>query len=196
MPIHSLPAELLLHILSRTPSVTALFALATTCRRLYSLFQSSQASLLYSVLAAELGPVLPDALGLAHSEVLDGSRGASRARYIAGIDAALDAYGGYLAGERDGLSEQTLELDEVLRLVRAFKTVGWVAGLYERCMMGLFENEVRPACNGSEESARAVVAPLSLVERLRVLRAFYRLQMALHIWGSSAVGMRIRDVKN
>ena len=56
--------------------------------------------------------------------------------------------------------------------------------------MGLFEREVKPACS-DPGSARAVVAPLSSVERLRVLRAFYRLQMGLSIWASSAVGSAI-----
>ncbi|SPQ19984.1 f00b1a03-64c4-41ca-aa7f-f2bab56fd331 [Thermothielavioides terrestris] len=64
-------SEVLLHILASAGSLSDLQALAETSRRIHSIFQLEQSSLVYQVLANELGPVLADALGLSYIQALD-----------------------------------------------------------------------------------------------------------------------------
>ncbi|KAL2128494.1 hypothetical protein VTI74DRAFT_9106 [Chaetomium olivicolor] len=56
MLLHKPPAELLLQILPSPNSLSDLRALATTSRRVYTIFRRDQATLIYHVLAKELGP--------------------------------------------------------------------------------------------------------------------------------------------
>jgi hypothetical protein len=202
MSLQTLPPEILLHILASVGSLSDLHALVLTCPRLYAVFRRDQAALMYQALAADLGPVMADALGLAHIQVLDGSSH----EFLSLVGDALVIYGSYLEKRENYPSPRGTELEYVLRLVRWYRAVAFVAGLYMECALRLFEREVRPCCgrvgdaSGSqppseckteeEEAAvkeamgQVVVAPPSRSERLRVLRAFYRLQILLHVWSS------------
>jgi hypothetical protein len=196
-----LPPEILLHILASVVTLSDLHALALTSPRLYAVFRRDQAALMYQALAADLGPVMADALGLAQIQALDGSSG----EFLSLLEGAIDIYGSYLEREENNPSPRRVELEYVLRLAMWYRAVAFVAGVYMDCALRLFEREVRPCCgcvggvSGSqmpsgwtaeEEAAlkevvgQAVVAPPSRPERLRVLRAFYRLQIVLHVWGS------------
>jgi hypothetical protein len=199
MTLQILPPEILLHILSSTTSLSDLHALARTSPRLYAVYRREQAALMYQALAADLGPVMADALGLARVQVVELSSQRQAREYISRLEDSLSAYAAYLAegnGDqgRAGPSPRRLELDYVLRLARWYRAVEHVAGVYMTCALRLFEREVRPSCcpdpRGSIGSLPtgldALVAPPSRSERLRVLRAFYRLQILHHIWGSRA----------
>ncbi|KAK4156928.1 hypothetical protein C8A00DRAFT_40617 [Chaetomidium leptoderma] len=192
--LQDLPAEILLLILASTGSLPDLRALASTSPRIYAVFQSDQAELIYQALANELGPVFADALGLSLIQVLDGS---SRG-YVDQLGDALCAYGAYLAqndGGGGGLQShhhhadpsprrQRLSLDHVLRLARSYRAMALVAGAYTTCALKLFEREARSSSSLPGSVVTAVAAPPSRAEQLRVLRAHYRLQMLLHFWGS------------
>jgi hypothetical protein len=201
-----LSPEILTHILAMTGSLSDLFALARTSQRIYAVFRREQAALLYQALSQELGPVvLADALGISHIETLDRT---SRSReYIDQLLDALSTYRDYLNQQTSYPSPRLLSLEYVLRLVRTYRTVSFVADLYTTCTLTLFEREVRPSLSfpptpppeaeGSQTTLAAtaatadvvVVAPPSRTERLRILRAAYRLQMVLHVWGSWKVGL-------
>jgi hypothetical protein len=203
MSLQTLPPEILLHVLASVGSLSDLHALALTSPRLYAVFRRDQAALMYQALAADLGPVMADALGLAQIQALDGSSG----EFLSLLEGAIDIYGSYLEREENYPSPRRVELEYVLRLARWYRAVAFVAGVYVECALRLFEREVRPCCGcvggGASDSqppsgwtaeaaaalkevvGQALVAPPSRTERLRALRAlraFYRLQIALHVW--------------
>ncbi len=195
MALQDLPPELLLQVLSSTLTLPALLSLALTSRKLYSLFLTSQATLIYSVLATELGPdVLSDALILADIRDLDHASPA----FLDTVEAILSTYDAYLArgpARHHHPAAHQFSLEQVLRLVRDYRVVGFVAGLYATCTLGMIRNEIVPSFSGQDlkeedaaAAAAAMTAPLSRVEWLRILRAFYRLQMILFLWGGSWKG--------
>ena len=197
MPLQDLPPELLLQILSSASTLPTLLSLALASRRIHSLFLSSQATLIYSVLATELGPdVLSDALILADIRALDHASPA----FLDTVEATLSTYDGYLArgpASRRHPAAHQFSLEQVLRLVRDYRAVGYVAGLYATCTLGMIRNEIVPSLSaqgGRKEvdvaaaAAAAMTAPLSHVEWLRILRVFYRLQMLLCLWGGAWKG--------
>ena len=193
MPLQDLPPELLLQILSSASTLPSLLSLALASRRIHSLFLSSQATLIYSVLATELGPdVLSDALILADIRALDHASPA----FLDTVEATLSTYDGYLArgpASRRHPAAHQFSLEQVLRLVRDYRAVGYVAGLYATCTLGMIRNEIVPSLSaqgGRKEvdvaaAAAAMTAPLSHMEWLRILRVFYRLQMLLCLWGGT-----------
>ncbi len=193
MLLQDLPPELLLQILCSIPTLPALLSLALTSRKFHSLFLTSQATLIYSVLATELGPdVLSDALILAEIRDLDHASPA----FLDTVEATLSTYDAYLArgpASRQHPAAHQFSLEQVLRLVRDYRAVGFVAGLYATCTLGMIRNEIVPSLSGQnlkEKTAAAaaaavMTAALSDVEWLRILRAFYRLQVLLCLWGGT-----------
>jgi hypothetical protein len=184
--LHELPTEVLIHILASSNCLSDLGALASTSQRLYSVFQSDQTALIYRALASELGQdVLADALGLSHVQVPEETSGDVR-ECRDQFQGALSAYTGYLEGGYDDNrpSPRRLSLDYVLRLIRTFRAVAFVADLYITCALGLFEREVRPAlpAGAADSVATSLLAPPSHVEWLRVVRACYRLPIVLGLW--------------
>jgi len=65
MSLQKLPSELVSQIFSHCPTLLDLRRLAGTSQYTYAVFKAEKIALIYKVLANELGPVLPDALGLA-----------------------------------------------------------------------------------------------------------------------------------
>ena len=97
VPLQDLPLELVSQILSNCPTLLDLRQLASTSRYTYAAFQAEKAVLIYKVLANELGPVLPDALGLA---AVPKPLNASILRaYKDEAHEIITRYGHYLTGE-------------------------------------------------------------------------------------------------
>lgn len=183
-----LPTELLDHILKSANCLSDLRALSITSRRIYSVFRIDRAGTIYRVLAVELGPdVLCDALGLSHIQALDG-KSKDKAAYRHQFQDALSVYGAYLAGQRSNnpLVPLRLPLDCVLRLVSTYRDVAFLTDVFISCAIRLFDRELRPSCQGADDFVADLVAPPSRSEWLRVLRAYYRLQIVLLFWGSRA----------
>lgn len=170
MLLHQLPTEVLMHILASALSLSDLRALASTSQRIYSIFQSDKAALIYQALANELGPVMADALGLSHMQHLD----PFSPHFYGPLRDALSRYGAYLANSNLP-SPRGIGLADVLRLVRSYRLMAGLARVYLGCTLALLEREVLAA-------PTLVSAAPSRAEWLRVLRAHYRLQMALPIW--------------
>ncbi|KAL2140011.1 hypothetical protein VTI28DRAFT_4405 [Corynascus sepedonium] len=184
MPLQNLPSEILIHILSSTDSLSDLRALASTSRRIYSLFKRDKAALIYQALANALGPVIDDALGHDEMELLDPQNPDFFGDPVCDV---LAHYTGYLEG-RDRPTPCRLSLDQVLRLARSYNVMSELADLYINHTFKLFNLEVAPVCRPANPPA--LLAPPSRVEWLRVLRAHYRLQMALHLWMGAKCGRK------
>jgi hypothetical protein len=176
MLLQAFPSEVLIHILASAGSLPDLRALASTSQRIYSLFQSEKASLIYQALANALGPVIDEALGLSHLQLLDPL---SPFFFNDQLWDALAKYEAFLAGG-DYPSPRRLTLDYVLRLVHSYHIMSDLSRVYITCTFKLIEREVQPSC--CPASLPSLLAPTSRSEWLRVLRAHYRLQMALPIW--------------
>ncbi|KAK4040085.1 hypothetical protein C8A01DRAFT_15982 [Parachaetomium inaequale] len=176
MLLQEFPSEVLIHILASAGSLPDLRALASTSQRIYSLFQSEKGSLIYQTLANALGPVIDDALGLSHLQLLDPF---SPFFFNDQLWDALARYQAYLAG-RDHSAPRRLSLDFVMRLVRSYHIMSDLSRVYIACTFKLLDHEVRASC--CPASLPMLLAPASGSEWLRVLRAHYRLQMALPIW--------------
>ena len=178
MPLLSLPPELLIHILSSIPSRNTLIALATTCRRLYAVFLDNRTTLIYAALRAELGASLPEALAFTAILALD----VDAKDYLVRLGEVLETYkqdlwGDGGEGERMvGPAPQRMEEEFVKEMSKAHRDVSCVAGVYAECAVLLLECEVKPGCEDAAQAER-VAAPLSEVERARILKAHYRLAL-------------------
>lgn len=191
-PLVELPTELLDHVLKSANCLSDLRALSIACRRIYSILRNNRADILYPVLAVELGPdVLYDAIGLSHFQPIAGDS-SDKPAYPHQFRDASSAYGAYLIGQEsdNSLLPPRLSLDCVLRLVRTYRAVALVTDAYISCAIRLF-----PVCPGADGSVTDLVAPPSRSERLRVLRAHYRLQIVLSLWGSRAHPRRTRHAR-
>ncbi|AEO67093.1 d3cc7e56-6fcf-4225-8a6f-3f8da8d24c65 [Thermothielavioides terrestris] len=180
MPLEDLPTELIVRVLSSASSLADLKALAGASRRLYAVFQREKAALIYQALAAELGPVLADALGLGPILAFDAS---SDAANLAPLREAVARYGEYLEGTSHTPPPRRASLDDVLGLVCWYRFVADMADTYVAYTLRIAERAVRLVA--APEPSRAVqlaAAPPSRAERLRALRAFYRRLMLEHVW--------------
>ncbi|KAK3292942.1 uncharacterized protein B0H64DRAFT_363203 [Chaetomium fimeti] len=193
MPFLDLPTELLIHILASACSLTDLRTLAFTSRRTYAIFQDEQAALIYQALANELGPVIDDALGLSDLEAF----GLAAPDYFNDdYRAALTKYGGYLSGHGHP-SPRQLPLDYVLRLVRSYRAMSELSGMYITSAFNLIKREALPS--SVPTTPPGLTAAPSRSEWLRVLRAHYRLQMArssYHAGASAIEAKSIEDARN
>lgn len=178
-----------MEIFEFSSSLADLGAFANTSRRIYSIFRNNKASLIYAFLSNQLGPVIADALGLSEIEILDGPS----ASYIDQLHGVLSTYSTDLASQHNHPApREAPPLDQVLRLARAYRLVLSVANVYLTCSFNLFDREIQPSCSPS--GLPSLLAPVSSSERLRVLRALFRLHMTLHVWDSLANRSHIAEI--
>lgn len=178
MPLQDLPSELLIFILASVGSRSDLLAIASTSQRIYSVFVSEKAALIYQALADELGPVLNDAIALSKIETLD----ALSPSYHREVQALVSMYDGYLTGQTRS-SSRRVSLDDVLSLVDLSRTMSYLARVYITSRLKLFQNELQPL-------STLLVGPPSRTEYLRILHAFFRLQIIFNLYGHPALGVR------
>lgn len=175
-----MPPELLILILASVSSRSDLRAMVGTSQRIYSVFVNEKAALIYRALANELGPVLSDALALSKIETLD----ASLPTYHRQVRASVSMYDDYLTGQTRSPPRQ-LPLDYVLSLVNSYRIMSYLTSVYTTSKFMLFQNEPKPFSFNISSAL-----PLSRIEYLRVLRAFYRLQIILNLYGHPELGAR------
>ncbi|KAI1414439.1 hypothetical protein F5Y13DRAFT_158551 [Hypoxylon sp. FL1857] len=181
MPLQDLLPELLVSLLGSAECLSDLRAIASTSKRIYSVFEDEKAALIYRVLSNELGPVLSDALALSKTESLD----ASSPSYHQQVRNAVSMYAGYLSGQKSP-SPRRLPLDYVLSLVNCYRIMKYLADVYIKSKLMLFQNEINPRSSSSP----SLMASPSRTERLRVLRAFYRLQIIFNLYGNAESSSR------
>ncbi|KAL2165731.1 hypothetical protein VTG60DRAFT_3929 [Thermothelomyces hinnuleus] len=197
MPLEDLPPEVLMHIMALSSCPSDLRALASISRRIYSVYESDRAALLYRALANALGPVMADAVGYSHLEPL---MPWGYSFFGDKLGDALARYRGYLAGQDHHRSPRGLSLDHVLRLVRRYDVTAEMAKMYLDSTLRLLAREAAPAASdrsppaggggGANPPDVLLTSPPSRAEWLRVVRAHYRLQMAYRIWhGCSCAGL-------
>ena len=180
MPLQDLPPEVLVRIFASAGSRPDLRAMASTSRRIYSVFLDERAALIYQALSTELGPVLSDALAFSNTEPLD----ASSPSYHQQVQDSVSIYNAYLTGQNDP-SPRQVSLDHALGLVNSYQTMTYLTSVYTTSKLMLFQKEIKPF-----SSSTFLVAPPSRTEHLRILRSFYRLQIIFNLCGSCAPGLR------
>lgn len=89
-------------------------------------------------------------------------------------------YNGYLTGQKHPNARQ-LALDYMLNLIDCHRVMTFVTAIYITSKLLLFQRDIERFSNSA-----SVIDPPSREERLRVLRAFYRLQMSFYVHGVSA----------
>lgn len=124
---------------------------------------------------------MADALGLSYIQVLD----ASLPTFSDQAERAVSSYSELLAGRENHPLPRRLSLDYVLRLARSYRAMAYMASVYFTCTLRLIEREARLLRGGAATVADRALASPSDSERLRMVRAHYRLQMVLHVWDRS-----------
>lgn len=184
--LDDIPAEIFVEFLASADSLRDLIALASISSRAHLIFQHNKAHLVYSLLSRQLGPLLPDALAL--NDILMPLNATPRSEYFTQARNVIATYQQYLAGQNLPLQgRQPMPWDGVLRFVKIYKVMRYAARLYIDSQMVLFKNEINPF-----SSTPCTIDALSLTrtEHLRILRAFYRLQLCINIHGESLAGER------
>lgn len=180
MTLQDLPFLVLYRILALSDSLSDLGAIGGTCQPLYSVLHNHKAILIYQVLFNKLGPVLSDALALSRIEPLD----ENSPSYHQQVRDFVCIYEKYLAGENRPLPKD-LSLDYVLGLAKYYRSMLYLTDLYITSRLKLIENEFKI----SHPSTTMLVAP-SRTESLRVIRAFYRIQIATNAYGQCSLRYR------
>ncbi|KAK4150282.1 hypothetical protein C8A00DRAFT_46286 [Chaetomidium leptoderma] len=185
-PLHlgALPPELFDKTFLELDTIRDLANFIVTARFVYHRFRARRRTILFRVLQNELGPALPDARFLF---VFPYSDPADEVRYYDGIYVMAGVYRDMLpGGERQGVlpGGQGVRGDpgpptvkELTELCRTLHLINFITDTYVAVQLASFD-----LVGGGGTPA---TAPLSRLERRRVMRAFYRLQIVSNAWAST-----------
>jgi hypothetical protein len=204
-PCHlgALPRELLDCVLFEFETVADLARFIRTARFVYR--RARRPAVLWRVLQNELGPVLADAKFLNMFPYADPTDRENYYDYMNSmavvyrdmLNQPLDAGGasgggggasGVPGGEADALPPS---LGELTMMCRTLRQVNFLADMYARAQLRSFQpggegvslsNPSPTTTTRPSSSLGATTAPLSPIERQRVLRAFYRRQIVSNAW--------------
>ncbi len=173
-PLHldALPPELFDKIFFEIDTIRDLANFVVTARFVYRGFRAQRRAILFRVLQNELGPALPDARFLfvfPYSDPADG------VRYHDWIYTMAGVYRGMLPGGEGEPGPPTLK--ELTELCRTLHLINFITDTYATAQLTLFD-----LVGGGGTPA---TAPLSRLERHRVMRAFYRRQIVSNAWAST-----------
>lgn len=158
----ALAPELVDNILLEINSVHDLFSFILTAAFIYARFKEQKQFMIFHVLQNELGPVLTDAKFLCIFPHADPVEPESRAEHWEWIHKMAALYKNMLGGSGESRLPTILDLT---KLCRTLHGMNHLASIYIATQKCLFGNEDLAA------------ASISRVERLRILRAFYRRQI-------------------
>ncbi len=197
----ALPRELLDCVFSEFETLADLVRFIRSARFVYRRYEARQRTVLWRVLRNELGPVLVDAQFLNMFPYADPSDWEHYYDYMASmavvyrdmlkppLDSGGSGGGGGASGERGGDAESLPpSLGELTALCRTLRQVNFLADAYVEAQMWSFHlggegvSPLNPSPTSPSPSLGAATAPLSPVERQRVLRAFYRRQIVSNAW--------------
>ncbi|KAK3900078.1 hypothetical protein C8A05DRAFT_36290 [Staphylotrichum tortipilum] len=202
----ALPRELLDCVFFDFDAIADLARFIRTARFVYRRYEARQRVVLWRVLQNELGPVLVDAQFLDMFPYADPADWEHYYDYMSSMAVVYQDMlkpplhsrrgggGGGVSGGRgsDAHHCPTLSLDELTSLCRTLRQVNFLADAYVRAQLWSFQlggEEVSspdPSPTASAPSSLgAATAPLSPVERRRVLLAFYRRQIVSNAWAST-----------
>ncbi|KAK4148467.1 hypothetical protein C8A00DRAFT_38964 [Chaetomidium leptoderma] len=174
-----LPSELFDKILFEIDAIRDLAHFIATARFVYRRFRIQRRAVLFGVLQNELGPVLVDARFLF---VFPYSDPADQVRYIDWLHLMADVYREMLRGgnTEDGMpvrGDALPSLKELTALCRTLHQINFIADMYVTARLGLFD------LGGG--GGTPATAPLSPLERRRLVRAFYRRQILSNAWAAT-----------
>ncbi|AEO53747.1 hypothetical protein MYCTH_2122615 [Thermothelomyces thermophilus ATCC 42464] len=174
-----LPSELFDKILFEINSIRDLAHFIATARFAYQRFRLQRRAVLFRVLQNELGPVLADARFLF---VFPYSDPTDQVRYIEWLHLMADVYHGMLRGgnTEDGMPIQgdaLPHLEELKALCRTLHQINFIADMYITARLASFD---RGGGGGTPATA-----PLSPLERRRLVRSFYRRQILSNAWAAT-----------
>ncbi|KAH6843251.1 hypothetical protein B0I37DRAFT_215034 [Chaetomium sp. MPI-CAGE-AT-0009] len=177
--LDGLPCELFDKILFEINTIRDLAHFIATARFVYQRFRVQMRAVLFRVLRNELGPVLADARFLF---VFPYSDPTDQVRYIERLHVMADVYHSMLRGgeTQDGIPFQgdaLPDLEELNGLCRTLHQINFIADMYVTARLAFFDlggGGVTPA-----------TAPLSPLERRRLVRSFYRRQILNNAWAAT-----------
>jgi hypothetical protein len=157
-PIESLPVEVLVTILSAAPSASDLHALIRASPIVYQTFLSAKRTVLVSIVAAELGPALRDAVAAC---LIAPAAQAS----IAECERVVKEYEALPRGGRGRASARGLSADAAVELVQANRSAQY--------LIDEFEASRRPELREVHADG---AGPMTTSERRRFAAALFRHQ--------------------
>lgn len=176
-----LPSELFDKILFNVDTVRDLARFINTARFVYRRFSIQRRAILFCVLQNELGPVLDDARFLFVFPYSDPR--ADKAAYIEWLRLMAVVYhemprdGNARSGMPVRGSDALPSLEELTGLCHTLSKINFLADLYVTARLALFD-----LAGGAGTPA---TAPLSPLERRRLVRAFYRRQIMSNAWAAT-----------
>ncbi|KAH6629951.1 hypothetical protein B0J18DRAFT_363896, partial [Chaetomium sp. MPI-SDFR-AT-0129] len=176
-----LPTELFDKILFEVDTVRDLACFMATARFVYRGFRIQRRDVLFRVLHNELGPVLDDARFLFVFPYRDAH--ADQAAHIQWLRLMAVVYHRMLRDgkARSGMpvrgSDAVPSLNELTGLCRTLYKLNFLADVYVRARLAMFD-----LAGGGDTPA---TAPLSVLERQRLMRGFYRHQIMSNAWAAT-----------
>jgi hypothetical protein len=174
-----LPSELFDKILFEINAIRDLAHFIATARFVYQRFRVQRRAVLFQVLQNELGPVLADARFLFKFPYSDPT---DQVRYIEWLHLMADVYYGILRGGNTGDSipiqgDALPYLEELKALYRTLHQINFIADMYATARLASFD------LGGG--GGTPATAPLSPLERRRLVRSFYRRQILSNAWAAT-----------
>ncbi|KAL2171811.1 hypothetical protein VTG60DRAFT_1508 [Thermothelomyces hinnuleus] len=173
----ALPPELFDKIFFELDTIRDLANFIVTARFVYHRFRARRRTILFRVLQNELGPALPDARFLfvfPYSDPTDEVLYYDWIHVMAGVYRDMLA-GGEGHGVRGDPGPPTVK--ELMELCRTLHLINFITDTYVTAQLASFD-----LAGGGGTPA---TAPLSRLERRRVMRAFYRRQIVSNAWAST-----------
>jgi hypothetical protein len=193
--LESLNTDVLVLILSATDSFDDLSALIRSSPTLYGAFLTARSSILVAVGLGHLGPVLPDAIMLAHTVTTWKPRtDYNEPRHVAGqrqrgvrplawgerFSSVMDAYRQWLEStpETGRMLPGTTTVDAAICVGRLVRSVQFFVDLYARTRIDYFRSR------GLAALVPKCTSDLAAAERRSLERAFIRLQIIFNLYFS------------
>ncbi len=173
--LDGLPAELLDTILFNIDAIRDLAHFIATARFVYHRFKTQKRAILFGVLQNELSTVLVDARFLL---VFPYSNPGNWLEYLSCMHLKADLYRDMLrTGNMPARGDALPSLNELMQICRTLNQVNFVADMYIAARLRSFDL--------SGGRGTPATAPISPLERQRLVRAFYRRQILSNAWAAT-----------
>ncbi|KAK8044403.1 hypothetical protein PG993_004427 [Apiospora rasikravindrae] len=175
--LESLPADVLILILTAVTSPDDLYALIRASPTVHHVFSQKKAPILLKVCAQQLGPAIRDAMVLVHTELHPCTAGPVH-DYLARVEEAVAAWRYRLLAGEDQWLDGGISIEEAVQLARACKTVQFFVDLYAQVRFEDVEH-------GERQRAATVLGTgawsLTTSERQHLSQASIRRQAILNL---------------
>ncbi|KAK7943810.1 uncharacterized protein PG986_012923 [Apiospora aurea] len=182
--LESLPADVLILILTAVTSLDDLCPLIRASPTVYQLFSQKKASILLKVCAHQLGPSIRDAMVLVHTE-LHSFTPYPLEVYRDRVDETIAGWRRRLLAGKEQWLDGSVSAEEAVQLARVCRTAQFFVDSYARERFADFERNKKDTCreNRQQEAARYGTGTwsLSATERQHLSQAFVRRQAILNL---------------